>query len=512
MRSSLLRRAGDHSESGPTIGGSIFLSGISRWIRQAVNVVTALLMIRLLPPEAFGLFEMSFILPSLFALVADVGMGQSLVRIPVARHFDKNIAFWVSVATGGAWTVFLILLAPLLGGFFNSPTAVLVIRSLASGVVLAALSAVPMAILVRRWKWVEIARIETVAVVSGGLAGMGAAMTGWGVWSLVVQWLVMSGLTTILSWRSCGWCPTLGHVPEETTTRPALSRQRFRELVIFGRHVAITTALHFLSRSVDNILIGRFLGASALGYYAIGYRVMMFPLQNIVAAVTRVMFPVYASMKADVKVVKRRFLQAIEALAYVTFPVMVGLAVIAPEFTHVAFGGHWDPAVLPLRLLSIAGPFHYLMANAGSIFMAVGETKRMVRWALYGLAVYGSAILIGIPWGTIGVAACYLAASLLMFRPLLSTVATFLGGSFREIRLTIAPAFVGTCIMATVGLTGRLILLLMHTSDILLGIGSLVLMGVTYFFSVRHTVRRSVDDIRIAFRGMVDTRRGRPRQ
>src|SRR5262249_53881108 len=144
--------------------------------------------------------------------------------------------------------------------------------------------------------------------------GISSALYGWGAWSLVYQTLTSTLLTTALLWLSAAWRPRLVFSWKETSSVGQFS------LNLTGFNV-----FNYFARSADNFLIGGYLGAEALGYYDLAYRLMVYPLQGISAVIGRVTFPLYSQIQDDLKRFRSAFLSIAWAIAFVSFPMMLGL-------------------------------------------------------------------------------------------------------------------------------------------------------------------------------------------
>jgi PST family polysaccharide transporter len=235
------------------------------------------------------------------------------------------------------------------------------------------------------------------------------AVTGWGVWSLAAQALAGTVMTAVLL------VPLSGLRPFAADSRPAW--RHLRDLAAFSAPLTGYQLLNFASRHLDDILIGRFLGAGALGYYGMAYRVMMYPLQKVSGIVGRVSFPAFASMQDDLPRIRRGYLRTVRYIALVTFPMMAVLMVAAPEVTEVLFGPAWRPVAPLIAILSLAGMTGSIGTTVGSIFLARGRSDLMLKWEMVASSCFTAAIIFGLQWGLTGVAVCYTMMALILWAP-----------------------------------------------------------------------------------------------
>jgi PST family polysaccharide transporter len=156
-----------------------------------------------------------------------------------------------------------------------------------------------------------------------------------------------------------------------------------------------------------------------LGYYNFAYTLMLYPLQAVTWNLGRVLFPSFSQMQDDAERFGRAYLRACAAIAFVTFPLMAGMTVLAPEFIAVLLGPKWRPVAPVLRILAPVGMLQSIISTVGNIYMAMGKTNVMFRWSLLftGLTVMG--FVVGLHWGISGVASAYAIVVLLTLVPVL---------------------------------------------------------------------------------------------
>ncbi|NIQ52764.1 MAG: oligosaccharide flippase family protein, partial [Gammaproteobacteria bacterium] len=241
------------------VASGVRWSAVARYGEQAVLFVTTLVLVRLLAPSAFGVFNMAFLAIGLILTLADFGIPSALIhRESVDEGFATSL-FWLNMAGAALLAGVAALGAPAVGAFFDEPAAVPILRVLSLGMVLNAAGAIPAALLMRELRFERLARFQLTAAVAGGGAGIGLAATGFGVWSLVAHQLVRFGTESALLLSLGGFRPGL---------RPRLAHAR--EVAGYGLNVTGAGVLGFVLQNADNALIGRFLGSTALGYYEVG--------------------------------------------------------------------------------------------------------------------------------------------------------------------------------------------------------------------------------------------------
>jgi len=225
------------------------------------------------------------------------------------------------------------------------------------------------------------------------------------------------------------------------------------------------------------MLIGRFLGASDVGWYNMSYRIMLFPLTNLSAVISRVLFPVLSRRQTDTASFGALYLKLTSALALVTVPLMIGLWVLRKPFVEVVFGKRWWPVAEVLAWLAPVGMVQSVFTTVGLIYMATGNTRLMMRWGVFGCGMIVTAMAIGLRWGYLGVARSYAVVTLLLLYPLLAIPLKLVGlrviDVIRSVRLQLITAIIMAIVVSllekslSVGMGPLLRLIVLMTTGVL---------------------------------------------
>lgn len=404
-------------------------SGASQLVNQGIRFVIAVILARLLTPEEFGLLGMVYIFTGFAAIFGDMGLGSALIQRRSLGDEHLNAVFWVNVLAGVALTLLFIAGAPLVAQFYREPSLTAITRVVAFQFFLSSLNTVQTAQLRRGMDFRRLALIETGAAAVAGGIGIGMALGGLGVWSLVGQSLAHAAVGVALMWRLSPWRPHL-----------SFSWTKLKDLLGFGSNLLGFNAFNYWVRSVDDLLIGRIVGPAALGVYTRAYALMLLPLTQISEVLGRVMFPALSSIQADTDRVRSIYLRAIRSIALFTFPMMVGLLVVADEFVLALLGPRWADVIPILRLFSLVGLVQSIGTTVGWIYQSQGRTDLMFRWGVASGGVLLVSFGIGIQWGMIGVAVAYtIVSGVIVPYPLFAIPGRLINLSFREIVRTLKP-------------------------------------------------------------------------
>ena len=185
----------------------------------------------------------------------------------------------------------------------------------------------------------------------------------------------------------------------------------------FGANLTAFNFVNYFARNTDNLLIGRFLGATPLGFYNLAYNLLLFPLNNISTTIGSVMFPALSIIQHDKQMVRDAYVTGNRYVAVVSFPLMAWLIVAAPQAIIVVFGPKWVSAIVLVQILALTGLIQSVTANTGWIFLSQGRTDIMFKWGIVCTIVVLISFVVGLRRGVEGVALAYTIANFALLYP-----------------------------------------------------------------------------------------------
>jgi len=331
---------------------------------RSLGIVRIIVLARLLTPTDFGLVGIALLVMGFLESFTEIGFDYALVQRKgnISSHLNT------------VWTVFFVQQL-LLGGiliasghwiavFFSAPAAGPIVQVMGG---IAAISGFKNIGLVYFRKELEFNKrfiFETVVVVADLAVAIPAALLLRNAWALVFGSLASNVIGVILSYFIHPYRP-----------RPSFSIQRARELFSFGKWVFLTTTVVSLSQRADSLVIGKFIGASALGLYQIANRVSDEPLQEIKTTTASVAFPAYSKIQDNPPLLSQGFLSMVEFVAVIVFPFAIVILLLAPDFTRLVLGEQWMPAVAAMQVLGLAAAIKIIVATGGSLYMGMGHPR-----------------------------------------------------------------------------------------------------------------------------------------
>jgi PST family polysaccharide transporter len=419
----------------------------TRVVFEVSKLVAGIVLARLLTPFSYGVAGMVLVIVAFEPVLAGVAVASSLVQRREIDEDDRSTAFWTCVAIGSVATAAGVALSWPAARFYGQPQVQPLFAALASIFVISALGSTHAHLLIREMNFRALELRAMTGALLGGSVGIALAATGYGPWALVAQPIVSVTSSTILLWTFASWRPRLRY-----------SRRSFRELRGFGGNVSGMLVLFQLNQNADNVLIGRFLGAGALGSYALAYNVILLPFSRLASPLHDVLYPVFTRLQDDRERLARVWLRAVRLLTAVAAPAMLGLVVCASDLVDVVFGPRWHDAAPVMQILAWVGALYVVQGLNSVLLQALGRTRLLFRYALCSFAAGLGSFVVGLHWGIVGVAACFAGVLTVIGPAYMTLTARAVGAPARDVLGAIAPAVAAALMAAAAGTAVRLAL------------------------------------------------------
>jgi polysaccharide transporter, PST family len=402
---------------------------IAQAIRLIVQIVSVIVMSRLLVPADFGLLAMVTPVYGLALLFQDLGLTQATIQRVRITFAQITALFWINVGIGVALALSLILLAPAVGWFYDDQRAANLTRAFAAMVVISAIAAQHLALINRAMRFRYLAVLDTVAYVTGFLIALFVAIRLRTYWALFALPAITSLLTAIGAWAGTRFVPGLPR-----------REQGVQELLTLGGGIAGFNVFAFIARNLDNVLIGHVWGDAALGLYDRAYKLLLFPLQQMHSPLVRVMLPTLARLQHDPDRYRSVYLRTLAQFLLVIQPAIVFTIATADILVPTLLGKPWSGAAPIFVWLGLAALQQPIAVTMNWLFISQGRSRAYFYWGLFNAATSTAAFLVGLPWGPIGVAAAYSITQVCPRMPVMWWMATRSGPvQLCDVCKTIAP-------------------------------------------------------------------------
>jgi PST family polysaccharide transporter len=387
-----------------TLSGMFWLlsgSGVQAVLRIAVMVVIA----RLLVPADFGLVAGALVLIDFIEVFSDLGIGLVIVQRHELEERHIRTGFTISAFLGLAFAVGIWITAPFAAHLLRMEGLTTILRVMAIVFPIDSLSLVASALLQRDLQFRALARISVSAYVFGyGLVGVTLAVAGFGVWALVAAYLAQTLFVSIALL-----------LVKPHAKRLSFDRRTLKEMTYMGAGFSAAQICNYVALKGDNAIVGRWLGAGALGIYTRAYGLMTMSVTIFGTAFDRVMFASLAKLQLEKTRTARAFRRSTALITLIILPISAVTFILAPEVIRVLLGPKWLEVVLPFQILAIGMLFRTGYKVSASVARATGAAYHSAwRQGVYALMVVAGS-LIGRRWGVPGVAVGVLVALFAFF-------------------------------------------------------------------------------------------------
>jgi PST family polysaccharide transporter len=360
---------------------------------NAMRLLTVVVLGRVLDSHDFGVVAAALSVTVLLHNVRDIGLGPALVQRASLDRAHVATAFAVSLYLGLAIALLLVLAAPLIGALYRIEESVPVLRALGAIFALRGVSAVSVVLCQRAMNFRAIALVDAGAYAAGTTVAMTLALRGAGPWSLVAGYLTEEALSAALY---------LYLRPPAASLR--ISGAPLRDLLGFGAGQTVIQLAGILATYGDNFVVGRVLGAGALGFYTRAYDLIKLPSAVFGNIVGNVLFPAFSRLQRDRERLASGFRRVMMVNALVLLPASAALIAIAPEAIRVVMGAHWDAAVLPFRILAVTMLMRTSYKVAAMVASAAGAVSAVAAANVVYMACVIAGAAVSVRWGIAGVA------------------------------------------------------------------------------------------------------------
>lgn len=421
------------------LGWSLLNNLVGRVGGSLVGIVLA----RILVPEDYGVYAVALVVLGALLSLNELGVSLAIVRWPGDVERIAPTVATIALTSSAALYVACFAVAPTVATALGAPGATGLLRVLALGVLVDAVTEVPAGVMTRGFLQRRRLVIDTAAFTVTSTLSIGLAMAGAGPWSLA--WGSLAGNVTCAVFL-LAWSPQ--------RFRPGWDRTVCRKLLAFGLPLAAASALVFAMLNVDYVIVGSHLGVQALGFYLLAFNLSSWPVNMFSSPVRRVSMPAFARLQHDPQRVAEVFARAAALLVVATLPACVLLAVLARPLLDVVYGTRWAPAAAVLPCLAVLALVRVLVELGYDLLVALGRTPANLSVQGLWLLVLVPALLLGARHGIVGVARAHALVAVGVVLPALGLALRRAGVSLRRIgELLVRPAL-GAVLAALVAMTG----------------------------------------------------------
>jgi PST family polysaccharide transporter len=368
--------------------GAVKWSVLTEVVSRAVTPLTFIVLARILTPHEFGLVAISQIAITFCALFWDAGLEKALIRTREPTERAANVVFWINLVLGLVLYGVVFVSASPLASFFNTPAATLVLQILGLQIIIGSLTTVQNALLRRAFRFKPIFWGRSLAVVIPAVVAIPMALSGYGIWALVVSSLAGSCANLIFLWLSNPWRPsfTFDYVIAKNMSR-------------FGAWIVLDSLVGWFISQGDSLAVGRFLGNQSLGIYRTGRNIVDMLFGLLLNPLLPLLYPAFSDLQEDKKALRALLDEVNRTIMALTLPVGLGTMCIAAPFVVVVLGEKWQGTEVVLAVLGLQSALGWLVASNPEVYRAVGRPDIQTKIGFMTIPLYVVVYFMAAPHG-----------------------------------------------------------------------------------------------------------------
>lgn len=425
-----------------SIKNAVYLNAAARYSTLVLRLLFNAALARILVPEDFGVVAVAMVFTTFFSLLSDMGLGAGIIQNKELSRDDIGNIFAFSLRLGLVLMGAFALLSFPMAHFYGNQALVPVGMLLSIQLFFNTLNVVPNALLLKQKEFKKVALRILCACLTSGTVGIVLALLGLKYYALAVQ-AILDALF-IFGWNYFSTRPPMARKP----SRVSLEKIRSYSSYLFGFNL-----VNYFARNLDNLLIGKYMGAAQLGYYDKSYKLMLYPVNNLTHVITPVLHPILSEHQNDKAYIYDKYRQVVKVLSLLGAFITPFFWFASEEIIPILYGKQWLPAIPCLQWMALAMWAQMILSSAGTIFQSLGDTRRLLWSGSMNAVLVVVFIIAGLVEGSIVAVARNVAIAYN-----LQFVATFyilvhlsFGFRTREFLKGLLPDL---CVMATVALAG----------------------------------------------------------
>ena len=366
----------------------IIWNGLGKTVNQAVQFAIMVVLARLLTPSDFGIIAIALIFTRLITLLNEMGIAAAVIQRSKIEDDDLYTLFTSSIVSGVILTGVLILISPYLARFFDKQILEPVLKVLSITLIIGSLGVIQKSLLNRAVNFKKITKVEVSGVIVYGVVSIILAGLGYGIWSIVWGTITNHIVCTSIFWIKSDWKPKL-----------MFHFGRFKQLIIFGLNVFGTNLVNFVGLNIASFVTGKFLGMASLGIYNLANSITSQTVGRLSFIIGRVMFPTLSKMQDDNERFSNAYIKVLQFIAIISFPILIGITVIAKPFILVVFGEKWSGSIFPLQALALIAIIRSIGNTVGFVLLSKGRSDIEFKWNVLHIIVFTGLLLYTVQYG-----------------------------------------------------------------------------------------------------------------
>lgn len=329
--------------------GALLWNLLDRIGQQVLLFIVGILVANILSVEDYALIGMLAIFNALATIILDSGFSSALIRKQDATEQDYNSVFYLNIAISLCLYFLLFMAAPYIAHFFGQPKLTSLARILFLALPFNSLSLIQTTLLNKQVRFKELTKVNMKALLLSSIASLIMAYSGMGVWTLAYQPVILAALRSLFLWTENSWRP-----------RRMFAFKSISDLFGFASNLLFASLINSIFTNIYSVAIGKLFPPVQLGYYTQGNKFSLMIISSMYSSLQSATYPIFSSIQHDHERSIRSYRKTIRFTAFLTFPLLIGAASVAPHFIAIILKPEWMGCIPFFQITSLAGIFTIL--------------------------------------------------------------------------------------------------------------------------------------------------------
>lgn len=361
---------------------------------QLIQFSIGVLMARILSPSDYGLIGILYVYIAVCTTIMNAGLSLALIRNTQRTESDFCTAFYFNIVVGMTFAILLWSLSPYISSFYEQPLLKDLTKVMAIPLVINSFNIVQRTRYMIDMNFKQLAKIGIISAIFQGISGLIMVYNGLGVWSIAWSSVIGAMTNCILCWCWSNWRP-----------RKSFSIFSFKKMFKYSSKLLASSLLDTIWNNIYPLIIGKCYSPISLGYFTRSQHYATLPASTITDVISRVSFPILSERQDNKKHLKQTYNQMIQMSAFLTFPLMIGIATLSTPLIHFMLTEKWMPCVPYLQILCIAMMLYPINALNLNLLKVIGRSDLFLKLEVWKKIIGVLIMCITIPFGLLAI--CY---------------------------------------------------------------------------------------------------------
>lgn len=370
------------------------INAASKYTSILLGIVFTMILARILTPEDYGIVAVTTVFTNFFGIFADMGISTGIIQYKQLTKEDNASIFSLTMLLGLILGVLFCGFSFFIADFYRNDVYIPIGFMLGFNLFGSTLNIVPEALLLKDKRFIMLAKRNVIIPFFTSLVTVGLAFCGWKYYALVMQSILAVWITFVVNLYTT-------HKDYGLYLYRGVTWQGMGKIFGYSLYQFLFGLVNYFARNLDNLLVGKYFGAAALGYYDKAYKLMSYPVGNLTHVITPVLQPILSDFQDDKRRVYEKYMRLVKLLSLAGVYIVSICYFMGDEIIYVMFGNQWMPTVPYFKLLALSVWAQMILGTTGSIFQSAGDTRRLFITGTVGSFFAIMAIVAGIMSGSL---------------------------------------------------------------------------------------------------------------